>query len=389
MKNSKMKKRNRGITLIALVVTIVVTIIIASITLGTLLDKNGIIKKSQSSKENAESQGERIAVEQATTSAMTQDEYGKVKEDILKQELDNTTEDTGSTETYDDIFSVLVTFDETDRTYEVDVETGEVTPIPYPYENNGLSFSYALQKDGREWKNDGSEWTNDNVVVTVEFDEDDSAYDGWDEDKKIMYRLEEDTDWKEYDETDKIVSDKSQKVYAKVQGDENRTKVFEGEVKYVDKIKPIVREAEVIDHDIRIKATDEASGIVGYAITGTKVEPSRFTSVQNTLEFEDVVTPTTRYSKNYIWVIDAAGNVGNSDENVEMQLAPDGASIIIAHTPTEWTNGNVIATAKTNVDLVEEEFDISQYQIQMSTDGEHWTTTTTLEVTAGRQRRTP
>ena len=381
MKNSKMKKRNRGITLIALVVTIVVTIIIASITLGTLLDKNGIIKKSQSSKENAESQGERIAVEQATTSAMTQDEYGKVKEDILKQELDNTTEDTGSTETYDDIFSVLVTFDETDRTYEVDVETGEVTPIPYPYENNGLSFSYALQKDGREWKNDGSEWTNDNVVVTVEFDEDDSAYDGWDEDKKIMYRLEEDTDWKEYDETDKIVSDKSQKVYAKVQGDENRTKVFEGEVKYVDKIKPIVREAEVIDHDIRIKATDEASGIVGYAITGTKVEPSRFTSVQNTLEFEDVVTPTTRYSKNYIWVIDAAGNVGNSDENVEMQLAPDGASIIIAHTPTEWTNGNVIATAKTNVDLVEEEFDISQYQIQMSTDGEHWTTTTTLEVT--------
>ena len=249
MKNSKMKKRNRGITLIALVVTIVVTIIIASITLGTLLDKNGIIKKSQSSKENAESQGERIAVEQATTSAMTQDEYGKVKEDILKQELDNTTEDTGSTETYDDIFSVLVTFDKTDRTYEVDVETGEVTPIPYPYENNGLSFSYTLQKDGREWKNDGSEWTNDNVVVTVEFDEDDSAYDGWDEDKKIMYRLEEDTDWKEYDETDKIVSDKSQKVYAKVQGDENRTKVFEGEVKYVDKIKPIVREAEVIDHE--------------------------------------------------------------------------------------------------------------------------------------------
>ena len=370
MKKIEMKKRNKGITLIALVVTIVVTIIIASITLGTLLGDNGIIKNSQSSKETAEQQSERIAVEQATTAAMTQDRYGKLEESIFKEELDNATEG-AKTNTYDDIFSVIVTFEDTKRAYEVDTETGEVTPIPYPYENVGISLSYSLEKDGKTWLQDGSEWTNDNVVVTVNFDESNSEYNDWTENKKIMYRLEKDTEWKEYNDSSKIVSERNQKVYVKVQGDENRTKVVEGETKYIDKIKPIIREIEKAGTEIEIKATDEASGVIGYAITTTNTPPSTFTSCTNTKELTEVISTANIYGRNYyLWVKDAAGNIGSNEDIITGNL-PSSDLINITHKPTEWTNGNVIATASSEV---------TGLDIQMSKDGIDWTTVKTLTV---------
>ena len=42
-----MLKKQKGITLIALVVTIVVLLILAGVTISLLLDENGIIKKSK------------------------------------------------------------------------------------------------------------------------------------------------------------------------------------------------------------------------------------------------------------------------------------------------------------------------------------------------------
>ena len=39
--------RNKGITLISLVVTIIVLLILAGITIGTIFNDNGIIKKAQ------------------------------------------------------------------------------------------------------------------------------------------------------------------------------------------------------------------------------------------------------------------------------------------------------------------------------------------------------
>ena len=370
MKRKETKAKNRGVTLVALVVTVVVTIIIASITLGTLLGDNGIIKNSQSSKETAEQQSERIAVEQATTAAMTQDRYGKLEESIFKEELDNATEG-AKTNTYDDIFSVIVTFEDTKRAYEVDTETGEVTPIPYPYENVGISLSYSLEKDGRTWLQDGSEWTNDNVVVTVNFDENNSEYNDWTENKKIMYRLEKDTEWKEYNDSSKIVSERNQKVYVKVQGDENRTKVVEGEVKYIDKIKPVIKKVEVAGNQVKIEATDEASGIIGYAVTTSKNQPTNFTSCTNTKEFNKVVTASTTGKNYYVWVKDAAGNIGSNIYTVIAEEIPSGDEIIITHTPTEWTNGNVTATASSQ---------IADLEIQMSTDNSNWKTTKTLTV---------
>ena len=49
-----MKRKERGVTLIALVVTIVVLLILASIGIGAITSDNGVIKQSNETKQSAE-----------------------------------------------------------------------------------------------------------------------------------------------------------------------------------------------------------------------------------------------------------------------------------------------------------------------------------------------
>ena len=48
----KERKRQEGITLVALVITVIVLIILAGVTLSTLVGDNGIITKAQEAKQN-------------------------------------------------------------------------------------------------------------------------------------------------------------------------------------------------------------------------------------------------------------------------------------------------------------------------------------------------
>ena len=50
-KINKMKKNMRGITLIALVITIIVLLILAGVTIAMLTGENGIIKQAQNAKD--------------------------------------------------------------------------------------------------------------------------------------------------------------------------------------------------------------------------------------------------------------------------------------------------------------------------------------------------
>ena len=81
-------KREKGITLIALVVTIIVLIILASISIGTLTGKNGIIGQSKDAKEQTEIAEEKEVVSLAATKAAGVDRYGNVTKDNLEKELD-------------------------------------------------------------------------------------------------------------------------------------------------------------------------------------------------------------------------------------------------------------------------------------------------------------
>ena len=86
MLNVNLRKK-QGITLIALVVTIVVLLILAAVSISMLTGENGIITQAQDAKENTEIGNEKEIVNIAATGAMSKDTFGEIKKDNLKNEL--------------------------------------------------------------------------------------------------------------------------------------------------------------------------------------------------------------------------------------------------------------------------------------------------------------
>ena len=111
----------KGITLIALVITIIVLLILAGITIGTLTGENGILSNTLSSKEKTEIANEKEIVEIAAVEAKRRDKFGEVTKTRLQIALDENTEK-GITNVENDEEILLATFIESGRIYEVDKE---------------------------------------------------------------------------------------------------------------------------------------------------------------------------------------------------------------------------------------------------------------------------
>ena len=69
----KMLRNKRGITLIALVVTIVIILILSGITVGMVTSDNGILKETKNAKVQTEIENEKSIVERATMLAIMRD----------------------------------------------------------------------------------------------------------------------------------------------------------------------------------------------------------------------------------------------------------------------------------------------------------------------------
>ena len=89
-KQNQMKERmqkNNGITLIALVITIIVLLILAGVTIATLTGDNGILTKATESKEQTELADEKEKVELSATGALTKGNGGEISQENLEEEL--------------------------------------------------------------------------------------------------------------------------------------------------------------------------------------------------------------------------------------------------------------------------------------------------------------
>ena len=120
--NHKMRIKNelknrRGITLIALVITIIVLLILAGVTIATLTGDNGIITRTNQAKEETEKAGAKEKVQMEVAGSF--DEYGKFDMDKLKENLKNNLGLTDSDITDNGDGSITVTVDG----YEVTVDS--------------------------------------------------------------------------------------------------------------------------------------------------------------------------------------------------------------------------------------------------------------------------
>ena len=142
-------KNSKGITLLALAVTIVVLLILTSIGLKLALGNNGIIGEAKNAKEQAEIDEEKGIVKRATTVSLIKSKGSKVEQDTLEKALNDETGE-GKTEVNDvgDVFEVV--FVDSNRYYEVDSD-GNISDV-----NKITKDDYAgdITKGGRC---DGSE----------------------------------------------------------------------------------------------------------------------------------------------------------------------------------------------------------------------------------------
>ena len=167
VKNKNVLKSKKGITLIALVVTIVVLLILDGVSISMQGGEKGIITQSIEAKEETDIADEKEKVQLAATAAKGKTNWEEITEENLKNELDKIVGDTGKndedkkteiTSNLDGTFNVL--FKETGRNYYVDND-GKIIfeePIDYPTlatettsENYGDYVKYNIDYD-----NDGS-----------------------------------------------------------------------------------------------------------------------------------------------------------------------------------------------------------------------------------------
>ena len=80
-------KNKRGITLIALVITIIVLLILAGVTIATLTGDNRILTKASDAKEQTEIADEREKVELSATGALASNNGGEIAQENLETEL--------------------------------------------------------------------------------------------------------------------------------------------------------------------------------------------------------------------------------------------------------------------------------------------------------------
>ena len=124
-----MRRGEKGITLIALVVTIVVLLILAAVSISMLGGENGIISQAIKAREENEIGEEKEKIQLAVTAAKTKTEWGEITEENLANEL------TKNIGTRDEDYtlskegeSFLVTYTDSNRSYLVDANgnIGEV-----------------------------------------------------------------------------------------------------------------------------------------------------------------------------------------------------------------------------------------------------------------------
>ena len=137
-------EREKGITLIALVITIIVLLILAGVTIATLTGENGILTKATQARDNTIIAQEKEQVQTAYAAAMM-DAYNQedktVTQAMLQQEMNNLTGENATEVTDNGDGSFNVYFKDTENNYRVDNE-GVTEVITEPTETMSLLEMY-------------------------------------------------------------------------------------------------------------------------------------------------------------------------------------------------------------------------------------------------------
>ena len=144
-------KKDKGITLIALVVTIVVLIILAGISISVLSGDNGIINQSKKGKDETEISEEKEVINTSVAQAINANTMGNLEKNKLQEKL-NSNVGNGVAEVIDSGDTLVVKFIEKNRYYEVDKDGNTEGPKELIKDSNAGDLSKGGIADGSEQK---------------------------------------------------------------------------------------------------------------------------------------------------------------------------------------------------------------------------------------------
>ena len=144
-------KERKGITLIALVVTIVVILILAGITVGMVTSDNGILKETKNAKQQAEIDNEKSIVERAKMLAMMRSKNGAITYEIFEPALkDEAGANPTDVSNAGDTIEVL--FTDSNRYYEIDQDGNVSNPQEVVKDEYAGDITKGGRCDGSEEK---------------------------------------------------------------------------------------------------------------------------------------------------------------------------------------------------------------------------------------------
>ena len=118
----KINMKEKGITLIALVITIIVLLILAGVTIATLTGDNGILTKATEAKDKTEEGEEEEKVKLSVAGALAKDNGGEIKEGYLDEELASQFGEKGIDYNLEGSGPYTVTIIKSGRSYLIDKE---------------------------------------------------------------------------------------------------------------------------------------------------------------------------------------------------------------------------------------------------------------------------
>ncbi len=113
-------KSQKGITILALVITIIVLLILAGITIGAITGNNGLIGQAQTAKTNTEREQIREQIDVMVIQSIGKD--GKVDKEVLMPKLETLPDGKEIYDTEEEIYIVYPEY-----TFKIDLDSGDVT----------------------------------------------------------------------------------------------------------------------------------------------------------------------------------------------------------------------------------------------------------------------
>lgn len=353
-----------GITLSALVITIVVLLILAAITITILMTPGGIIKQSQRAQEEIQKAkyrevlyiiGEGLEpnrIIEKPTSKQYMDQYEeKIRREPIFRQADIIRED-----------------DETIRIITIEGYVYIITIDKIEYiGKKGENPAPDLQESDIEFTAVPSQWTNKKVTVEIK-----TKITGY-----ILQYSQDGIQWEKYEEP--IIVEQNGVIYARLINQLNEAgKYATGNINNIDRLPPkdftpvvtattnsITVTGSTIDESKT--ETDGSSGIAKYYFSkdnGTTWEP-KDGQVEGNYTFQSLIQGQTYEIK--MKVEDNAGNETVSQveskktENVPILIT--GSNVLFKYNPSELTKQNVIVT-------IEEK--VGGYTLQYSKDASSW-----------------